>query len=113
MIAMEKMGKNKAVSVDELMDLIFQVKEYRRLYKKLHKEHKLRENWERTNIQMEKEEDNSDRQPSINKKDYLNHIKYIIARNMTRYLNDILKRDTHLPYKQNLLEQLYLPKDQS
>ena len=33
--AIEKMGKNKASSVDELMDIIFQEKEWRNLEKRL------------------------------------------------------------------------------
>ena len=45
MIAIDKMGKNKAAAADELLDIIFQVKEWKDLVKNLKKEQKMRSNW--------------------------------------------------------------------
>ena len=45
MKAIDRMGKNKAASTDELLDTIFQVKEWKRLAIKLKKDKELRTNW--------------------------------------------------------------------
>ena len=45
MIAIDKMGKNKATAADELMDIIFQVGEWKKLDIELRKDKLLRENW--------------------------------------------------------------------
>ena len=45
MKAIDRMGKNKAAAADELLDTIFQVKEWKELENKLRKKKTLRENW--------------------------------------------------------------------
>ena len=47
MVAIDKIGKNKAAAVDELMDVIFQVKEWKILEKKLDKKEIKRKNWKK------------------------------------------------------------------
>ena len=61
MIAIDKMGKNKAAAADELLDIIFQVKEWKDLVKNLKKEQKMRSNWkqEMFNRPEGREDDNN------------------------------------------------------
>ena len=42
---------------------------------------------------------------------WVSHVRFILARNMTRYINYYLQEKTELPYNQNTLEQIYIPKD--
>ena len=42
---------------------------------------------------------------------FVNHVKYRIAKNLTKYLNYIMENNLTLQCKQNLLEQIYLPKE--
>ena len=44
MIAMDRMGKNKAAAADELLDTIFQVKEWKELERKLRRNKTLKTN---------------------------------------------------------------------
>ena len=40
-------------------------------------------------------------------------MEFLIARKMTTYLNYILRNQEKMMFKQNMLEQIYLPKDKS
>ena len=44
MIAMDRMGKNKAAAADELLDTLFQVKEWKELERKLRRNKTLKTN---------------------------------------------------------------------
>ena len=46
LVAFDKMGKNKAPAVDELLDIIFQVKEFKKLFRKLNREDKMEQDWQ-------------------------------------------------------------------
>ena len=93
MIAIDKMGKNKAQAVDELMDIIFQAKEMKNMERRLKKQDKLRNNWK--NITYKKSEHFKDEgpEPKDNEREFVNHAKYIISRNLTTYLNHILEKE--------------------
>ena len=50
------MGKNKAASVDELMDIIFQEKEWTKMEKRLREKRLIKRNWKDENFENNKEE---------------------------------------------------------
>ena len=72
---MRKMGKNKAPSVDGMLDTIFQEEEWKL-------------------IKIEGEEDRGEINHERN-----NFIRYNLAQKLTDYLNYILKTKKELPFK--------------
>ena len=76
-MAMNKIGKNKAPSVDGIMDLIFKREEWNKI--KLH-------NWRSDD------------------KEHRKNIENELAEKMAMYFNHIMEEKDELPYKQNLLE---------
>ena len=53
--AIDRIGKNKAASADELLDIIFQVKEWKKLELKLIKDNMMRKDWKKDYFQNTKE----------------------------------------------------------
>ena len=92
------MGKNKAASADELLDTIFQVKEWKKLEIKLIKENMMRKDWKKDNFQNSEEYKGNKEEVIIHSGQGTNHIKYILAKNLTEYLNYVLKNKMELPY---------------
>jgi len=86
---MKKMGKNKAPSADGMMDTIFQEEEWKQIL--FEGEYGINPN-------------------DIDRKERIRHNLSLKLRN---YLNHILENKRRLPFKQNLLEQIYIPKDES
>ena len=89
--AMRKIGKNKAVSYDGLTDLLFQRKHYLSI-----------------SYHGTLPEDNEH-----SKMNHQNIIQKTIAEKLTEYLNYCIKEQPRLLYNQDLLEQIYIPKDDS
>ncbi len=56
MIAIDKMGKNKAAAADELLDVIFQVREWKLLERKIKEKGEEREEWKKELYDSKKEE---------------------------------------------------------
>ena len=63
MIAIDKMGKNKAAAADELLDVIFQVREWKELEKRLRKDKMLRNNWFSMTYEFSKEYERGKEKP--------------------------------------------------
>ena len=87
MYAIEKMGKKKAASVDEVLDLIFQKQAWRRLYGRLKFHNQLRHNW--AEIQCQEEEINKEligkdehSNSLLENKSWISHVRYILAKNL-------------------------------
>ena len=83
MIAMEVMGKNKASSVDELMDIIFQEKEWQNMKKRLEGKKLVRRDWRRDNFWNNKKKGEDMEGLKLSEKVWINHVKYRLAKNLT------------------------------
>ena len=86
---MDTVGKNKAASVDELMDIIFQEKEWKNMEKRLKEKQLIKRNWKNENFENRKEEDEN-LEGIKTKSTWINHVKYRLAKNLTKYLNYIV-----------------------
>ena len=84
------MGKNKAASVDELMDIIFQEKEWTKMEKRLREKRLIKRNWKDENFENNKEEGENLENIKM-KSTWINHVKYRLAKNLTKYLNYIVQ----------------------
>ena len=103
-MAIDRMGKNKAAAADELLDTIFQVNEWKLLQKKLLKEKQERKGWKEEVYDNKKDLGKERDSPLKHASEFVNHIKYVLAKNLTEYLQYMINEKMELPCKQNLLE---------
>ena len=93
---MSRIGRKKAPSVDGVTDLIFEPSE-----------------WDTIRIDNYCPFDDWDDRPNIEEiKLHRTNVRRKLASRLALYLNEAMKGE-ELPFSQNLLKQIYIPKDKS